>query len=201
MHLGGVDEAGRGPLAGPVTAAAVILPPEFAQREVHASLSGLTDSKKLTARQRERFYHVLRDSDEVLIGVGVCDQSEIDELNILRATHLAMARALTNLPQAADFALIDGLPVEGLPCPSESIVRGDSKSLSIAAASIIAKVERDACMRAFDRLYPEYGFAGHKGYGTASHKRALLEHGPCALHRFSFRPVREAYEARNPPTR
>ena len=196
VRVAGVDEAGRGPLAGPVTAAAVVMPADFAIREIEMKLRGLTDSKKLTARQRETFYGLLRDAEEVQVGVGFCDQLEIDRLNILHATHLAMARALLNLPMMADLALVDGLPVEGLPCPSESIVRGDSLSLSIAAASIIAKVERDTCMREFDLAYPEYGFAGHKGYGTENHLRALSMYGPCPMHRFSFRPVREAFEAR-----
>jgi ribonuclease HII len=125
-------------------------------------------------------------------GVGVADVAEIDSLNILRATHLAMARALDAISPLPDFALVDGLPVLGLPCPSLSIIQGDGRSLSIAAASIIAKVTRDRLMLVLDQQYPQYGFSRHKGYGTRAHMQALLENGPCPAHRRSFRPVQEA---------
>ncbi|MFT5472751.1 MAG: ribonuclease HII [Candidatus Promineifilaceae bacterium] len=195
-RVAGVDEAGRGPLAGPVVAAAVVISPDFAEREIIGLLSGLTDSKKLSARQRERYDDILRDSEFVDVAVGSADHDEIDELNVLRATHLAMARALSNLSETVDLALVDGLDVGGLPCASQSIVRGDSLSLSVAAASIIAKEFRDARMREFDLIYPEYEFSRHKGYGTAVHRKALLAHGPCVIHRFSFRPVQDAYAQR-----
>ncbi len=197
--LAGVDEAGRGPLAGPVVASAVVLLSEFAHREYDGLLCGLTDSKKLTTARRERFYEVLRGANDVHIGVGMATRDEIDELNILRATHVAMARALDALPESPTFALVDGLPVQGLPCDSQAIVKGDALSLSIAAASVVAKVVRDDCMRNYARQYPEYGFEGHKGYGTAAHLRALVEHGPSPIHRFSFKPVQTAYAQRQLP--
>ncbi|MGE5507095.1 MAG: ribonuclease HII [Chitinophagales bacterium] len=179
--LCGVDEAGRGPLAGPVVAAAVILP-------AGCFLPGVRDSKELTARQRTRLYaEVVRCAID--FSVGICDAEEIDEVNILRATWRAMARAVAGLRPRPDFALVDGLPVQGLPTPHQAIVDGDAKVHAIAAASIIAKVTRDRIMAAYDALYPHYGFAEHKGYGTPAHLRALSEHGPCPLHRRSFAPV------------
>ena len=190
-RLAGVDEAGRGPWAGPVVAAAVVLAPAFAEAESNGLLRGLNDSKQLTPRRREFFFELLQHRPEVAISVGTASVAEIDELNILRATHLAMVRALVALRPPADFALVDGLPVKGLPCPSRAIVRGDALSLSIAAASIIAKVTRDRLMLELDRAFPAYGFAAHKGYGTAAHQRALRAHGPTAHHRRSFRPIRE----------
>lgn len=178
----GIDEAGRGPLAGPVVAAAVILPAGYA-------LAGLTDSKQLTAKKREKLFEQLMGDDGVQKSVASATAAEIDAHNILRATHLAMARAAQGLPQAADFALIDGLPVPHFPLPSKSIVKGDSRSLSIAAASILAKVTRDRLMAELDARYPAYGFARHAGYGTAAHLAALRAHGPCPEHRRSFAPV------------
>ena len=192
VSLAGVDEAGRGPLAGPVVAAAVIIEREYAEREAGGLLAGLNDSKKLTAPLREEFYRRLTAGPGVRIGVGFADNDEIDSINILKATYLAMARALTALGAAPDLALVDGRPAAGLPCRSEAIVQGDGKSLSIAAASVVAKVVRDAHMLAQAARYPAYGFAAHKGYGTEQHIQALFEHGPCELHRFTFRPVREA---------
>ncbi|MDA0991240.1 MAG: ribonuclease HII [Verrucomicrobia bacterium] len=191
-RLAGVDEAGRGPLAGPVMAAAVVFDSDFAESEQHGVLAGLTDSKKLTARQRQDFYDTLRTSAGVQIGVGVVDNLEIDRINILQATMVAMALALKALSIPPELALVDGRPVQGLPCSSHATIQGDSQSLSIAAASVIAKVERDAYMAAQSRIYPVYGFDRHKGYGTTMHIQALLEHGPCPLHRLSFRPVRES---------
>jgi len=189
-RVAGVDEAGRGPLAGPVVAAAVIIETDFLQREQHGLLGHLNDSKKITARRRDLFFDLLTSSEQVICAVSIVAAERIDTVNILRATHLAMAEALQQLQPPPDIALIDGLPVPGLPCASEAIVGGDGRSLSIAAASIIAKVTRDRLMRQLDARYPQYGFAQHKGYGTAAHLAALREHGPCPEHRRSFAPVR-----------
>lgn len=178
----GIDEAGRGPLAGPVVAAAVILPTDF-------TLPGLTDSKQLSAKKREQLFNALMDDARVQKCIASATAAEIDKHNILRATHIAMARAAAGLAPAADFALIDGLPVPGFPLPSQSIVKGDARSLSIAAASILAKVTRDRLMAELDTRYPAYGFAKHAGYGTAAHLAALRAHGPCPEHRRSFAPV------------
>jgi ribonuclease HII len=198
--VAGVDEAGRGPLAGPVVAAAVTIEPDWALRQQDDLLSGLTDSKQLSRRQRELFFDRLMDAgDAVAVGVGVAEAPEIDALNILRATHAAMARALNALPVLPDVALVDGLPVGGLPCPSEAIVRGDACSLLIAAASIVAKVTRDARMRELDDEYPAYGFARNKGYGTRAHVEALYREGPCPEHRHTFAPVRDAELNRQGP--
>jgi ribonuclease HII len=180
-HVAGVDEAGRGPLAGPVVAAAVILPRGFPADGIH-------DSKQLPAERREDLC-VRITSLAVCWSVGSASPEEIDEVNILRATHRAMARALAALDPAADWALVDGLPVQGLPCPHQSVVAGDARSISIAAASIVAKVTRDRMMRALDAEFPGYGFAQHKGYTTPEHRRALKRLGPCACHRKSFSPV------------
>ena len=190
--LAGVDEAGRGPLAGPVVAAAVVIPQTVLDSADLQSLSGLTDSKKLRAKQREHYYQILQQLDGVEIGVGWSSAHEIDEINILQATYVAMRLAIKSLPSGADFVLVDGLPVPKLPLPSRAIVHGDALSLLIAAASIVAKTERDAYMVKLDQRYPGYGFAKHKGYGTRLHMQALLELGPCPEHRHSFRPVREA---------
>lgn len=178
----GIDEAGRGPLAGPVVAAAVILPPGY-------SLPGLNDSKKLTARKREVLYAALMEDDAVQKCIAQATVQEIDELNILRATHLAMRRAAEGLPGGADFCLIDGLPVPGFPLPGRSIVKGDARCLSIAAASILAKVWRDHYMNELDRQFPAYGFARHAGYGTKAHIQAIHEHGITIHHRRTFAPV------------
>lgn len=195
-RLAGVDEAGRGPLAGPVVAATVVFDRAFAEAEEHGLLSRITDSKKLSPAMRESLYDLLENLPSVQIGIGMAEVREIDELNILRATHVAMARAILNLPSLPGHVLVDGLPVCGLPCPSTAIVKGDQKSLSVAAGSIVAKVVRDRLMTELDRRYPQYGFARHKGYGTAAHMQALLEFGPCPEHRMTFRPVRDAVELR-----
>lgn len=195
-RLAGVDEAGRGPLAGPVVAAALVFSREFLEAEQYGALRDINDSKCLSARQREHLYGFLVNCPHVAFAVGMAGASEIDSRNILRATHEAMARAIQGLAEMPDYALVDGLPVPGLPCPSLSVVDGDARSLSIAAASIIAKVTRDRIMVELDRIYPLYGFAGHKGYGTKAHLEALLEQGPCPEHRRSFRPVREAERLR-----
>lgn len=194
--VGGVDEAGRGPLAGPVVAATVVFERAFAEAEEHRLLSRITDSKKLSPATRESLYALLQGLPFVQIGVGMADVREIDTVNVLRATHAAMARAILALPSVPAHVLVDGLPVAGLPCPSTAIVKGDAKSLSVAAGSIVAKVLRDRLMMELDRRYPEYGFARHKGYGTAAHMQALLEFGPCPEHRMTFRPVGDAVDLR-----
>ena len=192
VRLAGVDEAGRGPLAGPVVAAALVFDRAFLETESYGRLQAIDDSKTLTESQREESYVLLTGSCPCVFGVGVADVAEIDRLNILRATHLAMARALNALSTLPDFALVDGLPVPGLPCPSRAIVGGDGQSLSIAAASIIAKVTRDRMMGELDTLYPGYQFSRHKGYGTKIHMESLFKLGPSPAHRRSFRPVQEA---------
>jgi ribonuclease HII len=191
-RVAGIDEAGRGPLAGPVVAAAVLFDRDFLEREAGGCLVTLNDSKKLTPRKREYYCQLLLDSPMVDIGVGVADASEIDSLNILNATHAVMRRAVERLSVVPDHILVDGLPVPGFPVSSTAITKGDGKSLSIAAASVVAKVTRDRFMVEMDEKYPIYGFAKHKGYGTKTHMSALLEFGPCELHRRSFRPVRDA---------
>ncbi|MBT8046116.1 MAG: ribonuclease HII [Pontiella sp.] len=189
LRLAGIDEAGRGPLAGPVVAAAVIFDPEYIQAELSSTFGALTDSKAMKEKVREEYFQILESSESVRIGVGLIEAPEIDQLNILKATHKAMGIAADQVE--ADFALVDGLPVKGLPCEHKAIVKGDALSISISAASIIAKVTRDRIMVELDALYPEYGFAGHKGYGTAQHLAALRKHGATPAHRQSFRPVAE----------
>jgi len=183
--VAGVDEAGRGPLAGPVVAAAVILPEGF-------ELEGLDDSKKLNHAQRDALYDRLSENHLLFFALGSASSEEIGELNILRATSLAMKRALVSLNEKghpAAHALVDGLWVKGLPVEQSALVGGDGISLSIAAASILAKVTRDRIMDELDRKYPQYGFARHRGYATAEHVSMLREHGPCPHHRLGFAPV------------
>ena len=182
VQVAGIDEAGRGPLAGPVMAAAVILPADFA----HAVLN---DSKQLSEKQREKIYAELKADVRLHISCAAASVEEIDRMNILRASHLAMERAVRGLPCVPDICIIDGLPVPRFPWLHEGVVKGDGLSLSIAAASIIAKVERDRFMLASAEEYPQYGFAAHKGYCTRLHLSRLREHGPCPLHRWSFQPV------------
>lgn len=196
-RVAGVDEVGRGSLAGPVVAAAVVFDVSFLQSHENGRLSGLNDSKQLTEKEREFFNSLLTESPLVQIGLGMADVAEIDEVNILHATHRAMARALLKLEPPPDHALVDGLFVPGLPCASTPIVEGDAKSLSIAAASVVAKVFRDNLMRDMAREYPEYGFAEHKGYGTKAHTQALMEYGPSPIHRRTFRPVRDIVRIRS----
>jgi len=181
----GIDEAGRGPLAGPVVVGAVILPPNFV-------LAGLNDSKKLSANARERLYAEITENPEIRWTSIAISPQEIDRLNILGATHSGMRAVVEQLSPRPAHALIDGLPVRNFPCPQTALVGGDGISLSIAAASIIAKVERDRIMLEIDRLYPEYGFAKHKGYPTREHFAKLRAHGPCPIHRRSFAPVAQA---------
>lgn len=194
-RVGGVDEAGRGPLAGPVYAACVVFDPVFAERESQGCLRGLTDSKQLTPGLRDRFYALLTTCPAVAWAVGVATAEEIDRWNILRATELAMQRAVAALAAPPDFLLVDGPRAPALPAPARAIVGGDGRSLSIAAASVIAKVERDRRMMELDRVWPGYGFARHKGYGTAEHLAALERLGPTPEHRRSFRPVSDAQRA------
>lgn len=189
LRLAGVDEAGRGPLAGPVVAAAVVFERDYIESAALDVLAGLTDSKALTEARRETFFELLSTCPSVEIGVGIVPAEEIDRINILKATHRAMALAVGQIE--VEFVLVDGLPVKGLPCPSKSIVKGDALSISISAASIIAKVTRDRLMIELDAQYPQYGFATHKGYGTKAHLAALKKYGPIAEHRKTFRPVAE----------
>ena len=174
----GIDEAGRGPLAGPVCAAAVILPPD-------CDIPGLTDSKKLSEKKREALFPVIQEK-ALAFGIGWATAEEIDRVNILQATFLAMARAVEALPAPADYALVDGNRMPPLPIPGETIVKGDATSASIAAASILAKVSRDRLLRRLDEEHPEYGFAKHKGYGTKAHYEAIRKYGLLPEHRRSF---------------
>lgn len=174
----GVDEAGRGPLAGPLCAAAVLLPPEV-------ELPGLNDSKKLSAGRRETLYELIV-AQAVSFGIAFATVEEIETYNILGATYLAMNRAIEALKPMPELALIDGNCSAGIRWPCRTVVKGDGRCASIAAASILAKVARDQCLRDLDVQYPEYGFARHKGYGTAAHYAALREYGPCPIHRPSF---------------
>jgi ribonuclease HII len=186
MAICGIDEAGRGPWAGPVVAAAVILPRKGRPK-------GLADSKVLTAEARETLAVAIR--AVCLVGVGMASPEEIDRINILQATYLAMKRALEALPEAPAAALVDGNGYPDLPCPVEAIIDGDAYVPSISAASIIAKVTRDRLMIEYCARYPAYGFSRHKGYGAPEHQRALAEFGPCAIHRMSFKPVAAAIRA------
>ena len=182
-RIAGIDEAGRGPLAGPVVAAAVILLPSF-------SLDGVDDSKKLSEPFREMLFRSLCDPEtRVVFGIGIATSEEIDRINILQATHLAMKRATAALPEPPDHLLIDGRPVPVFRESQTAIVDGDAKSLSIAAASIIAKVTRDRMMRSWHKEFPDYGFDRNKGYGTRAHLEKIQTHGPCPIHRKSFAPV------------
>ena len=175
----GIDEAGRGPLAGPVCAAAVILPEG-------AVIEGLDDSKKLTEKKRERLYDIIKET-AVAYSVAYGTLEEIETVNILEATYLAMNRAIEGLSVKPDFALIDGNRVpRGIKIPCETIVKGDSKSMSVAAASVLAKVTRDRLMLEYDKKYPEYNFKKHKGYGTKEHTELIKQYGPCEIHRLSF---------------
>ena len=174
----GIDEAGRGPLAGPVVAAAVILPEDI-------QLPGVNDSKKITEKKREILFDFVKEH-ALAYGIGEASETEIDEINILQATFLAMRRAVEALQIPADYALVDGNRIQGLPVPAETVIGGDGKVLSIAAASIQAKVTRDRYMRDMAAQYPEYGFEKHKGYGTKAHYAAIEQYGICPLHRKTF---------------
>ena len=187
-YIAGIDEAGRGALAGPVVAAAVILP---LNQEIQEKLQGVNDSKKLSAKVREALF--LRITQYALsYGIGQQPASVIDEIGIIPANKLAMQTAVAQLDPAPEFLLIDGrIRLTQLNTLQQAIVRGDSKSLSIAAASILAKITRDRLMITYDAQYPAYGFARHKGYGTEFHRAALAQHGPCPIHRHSFAPIRQ----------
>lgn len=181
-HVCGIDEAGRGPLAGPVVAAAVVLPTGY-------DIPGLNDSKKLTAKKRDALYEQLMADERVLKCVAEATVQEIDELNILRATHLAMARAAQGITPAVDFCLIDGLAVPNFPLPSQNMVKGDARCRSIAAASVLAKVTRDRYMQRLAEEFPQYGFDRHAGYGTKAHLEAIRKYGVTIHHRRTFAPV------------
>ena len=188
--VAGVDEAGRGPLAGPVVAAAVVLPCSWSETGLDGRLCGLNDSKQLTEAQREKYYSILTAHAEIRCAIARVEVEVIDRINILQATHLAMNRALEQLQPAPEHVLVDGRPVKSMRFPHTALVKGDARSYSIAGASVLAKVTRDRLMRELDRLYPGYGFAGHKGYGTPQHLAAIHALGPCPFHRRSFAPFR-----------
>lgn len=178
-YVAGIDEAGRGPLAGPVVVACVIMPE-------NSMIEGVNDSKKISEKKREALYDKILE-EAICYGIGIINQEEIDELNILRATKKGLTTALTKMEIKPNVILVDALTgIDTLGIPYKSIIKGDANSYSIAAASIIAKVTRDRIMREWDKVYPEYGFAGHKGYGTAKHIAAIKEYGLCPLHRRSF---------------
>jgi ribonuclease HII len=178
-RVAGIDEAGRGPLAGPVLAAAVILPPDYEDREIN-------DSKKLTPRQRERLCEVIH-RDAVAVGIGVVEAPVIDAVNILQATLVAMKEAVLSIVPHPDYLLIDGVNRIPLAIPQETIVRGDGRSISVASASIVAKVSRDRIMELYHRQFPQYNFLMNKGYATREHREAIVKYGRCKIHRCSFR--------------
>ncbi|MBQ9815610.1 MAG: ribonuclease HII [Lachnospiraceae bacterium] len=178
LYICGIDEAGRGPFAGPVVAGAVIL-------DKNKEILYLNDSKKLSEKKREELYDVIMEN-AISVGVGVVDSRIIDEINILQATFMAMREAISRLDPQPDFILADAVHIPDIIIPQEGIIKGDAKSVSIAAGSIIAKVTRDRMMYEYDKMYPEYGFAKHKGYGTAAHIEAIRKYGPLDIHRRSF---------------
>ncbi|MCK5604720.1 ribonuclease HII [Candidatus Pacearchaeota archaeon] len=180
--IAGVDEAGRGPLAGPVVAGAVILPADYRNESIQ-------DSKQLTNLQREQLFVEIKNS-ALSFAVGIVGWKQIDEMGILNAAKLAMRRAILKLDPAPDFILIDAVPVNIMEIPQKAIVKGDQKVLSIAAASIIAKVSRDHLMQDYHKKYPHYGFDQHMGYGTEIHLSAIKKHGPCKIHRMTFSPLK-----------
>lgn len=181
-YIGGVDEVGRGPLIGSVVAACVILPFDFA-------LEGLTDSKKLSEKKRNEFYKIIWEK-AIAIGIGIVDEKVIDEVNIYEATKIAMKKAISDTNIKPDHVLIDAMPLD-IDVPTTSIIKGDAKSISIAAASVIAKVTRDRMMYELDKIYPMYGLASNKGYGTKKHIEAIKKYGITKYHRLSFKPVSE----------
>ncbi len=203
LRIAGVDEAGRGPLAGPVVAAAVVFDARWLESAAKGLLRDLNDSKQISEAQREDFFGILTSESSIQFGIAEVDAATIDSVNILQATHLAMNLALQKLSPAPQHVLVDGRPVKSIPLPSTALVKGDSLSYSIAAASVLAKVTRDRLMVKYDRHYPGYGFAIHKGYGTPQHLAALAALGPCAIHRRSFAPLKhkepELFEAISRP--
>ena len=190
QRVAGTDEAGRGPLAGPVVCAAVILPNAWIENGVPYKLRGLNDSKQLDAEEREKYYTFLTNCGEVFWGVAIMSVEVIDRINILRASLEGMNQALAQLNPGPDHTLVDGPYISTLKHPQTPLIDGDARSYSIAAASVIAKVTRDRLMVEYDREFPGYGFAEHKGYMTPRHMAALSERGPCMIHRRSFAPVR-----------
>lgn len=177
-YIGGIDEAGRGPLAGPVVAAVVVFKPG-------TKIEGINDSKKLSEAKRDELFDIIREQ-ALDYGIGIVQREEIDEYNILNATYMAMKKAINCLKKTPDYLLVDAAHVPDVNIEQKSIIKGDSKSISIAAASILAKVTRDSIMYEYDKMYPEYGFASHKGYGTDQHYKAIREHGITTIHRRSF---------------
>ncbi len=189
-RVAGVDEAGRGPLAGPVVAAAVVLPSRWRESGMDERLRDLNDSKQLTEAQRENFFAILTTHPEIRFAIAVVDAETIDRINILQATHRAMNEALAQLQPLPQHVLVDGRPVKTMRFPQTALVKGDAKSYSIAAASVLAKVTRDRILLEFDGQFPNYGFAEHKGYGTPRHLAAIAKFGACPIHRRSFAPIR-----------
>ena len=188
--VAGVDEAGCGPLAGPVVAAAVVFPSSWAETGLYTKLRGLNDSKQLDEEQREKFYNIITSHPDIRHAIAAVDVEMIDRINIRQAAWRAMNLALDQIMPRPEHVLVDGLKISWLPYPQTALVEGDAKSYSIAAASVLAKVTRDRAMREFDKLYPGYGFAEHKGYATPQHYTAIAKHGPCPIHRRSFSPFR-----------
>jgi ribonuclease HII len=188
--VAGVDEAGRGPLAGPVVAAAVCLPMDWSHTGVPAALRSLNDSKLLTSEKREYYFQRLISDASIRYGIASVGPDLIDQINILEATHRAMNEALAQLQPAPEHVLVDGYPVRSMQFRHTALVKGDSRSYSIAAASVLAKVTRDRMMVEWHQTYPQYEFCEHKGYGTPRHLAALAAHGPCPIHRRSFAPIR-----------
>ncbi|MCC0783333.1 ribonuclease HII [Clostridioides sp. ES-S-0108-01] len=178
LYIGGIDEAGRGPLAGPVVASVVVF-------KKNTKIEGVNDSKKLSEAKRDELFEVIK-REALDYGIGIVNNEEIDEFNILNATYMAMIKAINCLKQAPDYLLVDAATIPGIDIAQNPIVKGDSKSISIAAASILAKVTRDSIMYQYDRVYPEYGFKSHKGYGTKEHYEAIEKHGITPIHRKSF---------------
>lgn len=177
-YIGGIDEAGRGPLAGPVVAAVVVF-------KAGTKIEGINDSKKLSEAKRDELFEIIKE-EALDYGIGIVQKDEIDEYNILNATYMAMKKAVNCLKQKPDYLLVDAAHIPDVDIEQKSIIKGDSKSISIAAASILAKVTRDSIMYEYDKMYPEYGFASHKGYGTDQHYKAIREHGITSIHRRSF---------------
>ncbi|HZV35974.1 MAG TPA: ribonuclease HII [Verrucomicrobiae bacterium] len=192
--VAGVDEAGCGPLAGPVVAAAVVFPHTWLEGGLYSKLRGLNDSKMLDEEQREKFFQIITSHFQIRHAVSVVDVEMIDRINIRQAAWRAMNLALDQLEPRPQHVLVDGLKINWLPYPQTALVQGDGRSYSIAAASVIAKVTRDRLMRELDKQYPGYGFAEHKGYATPQHYAAINERGPCAIHRKSFAPFRPTAE-------
>jgi len=190
MHVAGVDEAGCGPLAGPVVAAAVVFSKGWLETGLPSKFRGLNDSKQLTEAEREKFFERLQSSLEVRFAIASMDVATIDRINIRQAAWQAMQRALDQLAPRAEHVLVDGLRIKWLPYRQTALVQGDARSYSVAAASVLAKVTRDRLMREYDAQYPEYGFAEHKGYGTAQHLKAIEKYGACPIHRKTFGPLK-----------